>query len=84
MYELVFTRHFEKDFRVLPGEMQKRLLLRLKDLQADPFKDARKLKGVLRGRFRVRVGEYRVRYDLDEKTILLYYVKHRKEICRNI
>lgn len=38
------------------------------------------------GGYRIRVGEYRYCYRIDEqnKTIYIYRVKHRKEVYRNL
>jgi mRNA-degrading endonuclease RelE of RelBE toxin-antitoxin system len=34
------------------------------------------------GQWRIRVGDYRIRYDIEGNRVLLYRVRHRKDIYR--
>lgn len=58
-------------------------------LQEDPHNvnrsyNIRKLAGVVKGegQWRIRWGDYRVRYDIEEDDVILHSVRHRKEIYR--
>lgn len=80
-FTLVPSKRFEDDFRTLPKEVQSRVLRALSLIQADPFR-GQKLKGVAIGRWRYRVGDYRIRYDIEGSAIYLHIVRHRKEVYR--
>jgi len=56
-------------------------ILSLKD-QPFPHPQSKKLKG--QDRCRLRVGDYRVVYTVDEKqrTVVIYRVRHRREVYR--
>jgi mRNA interferase RelE/StbE len=51
---------------------------RLNDIRPEP------LRGNLIGLYKLRVGDYRVIYQIlhDEKTIIIYAIGHRREIYR--
>lgn len=59
---------------------------RLRDLTADPFAvQAIKLSGAER-LYRIRVGDYRIVYEVDQETmrITVHYVRHRPEVYRSL
>lgn len=80
------TRSFQRDFEVLPRKEQDRILRSLKDLKSEPFGPSphvKKLKGGGIGQWRLRVGVYRIRYDVVKQDVVLYRVRHRKDIYRS-
>ena len=80
-YELRFKRSVEKDLRRLPGTVLSRILARIEKLGSDPFpRQARMLVGAER-LFRIRVGDYRVVYEVDTaaSTVTVLYVRHRRQ-----
>jgi mRNA interferase RelE/StbE len=44
--------------------------------------DVRKLHGMEPPEYRLRVGDYRIRFGLNDKTILVLRVRHRREAYR--
>lgn len=79
-YEIKTSRNFEKDFASLDSYMQNRVLVVLEKMKQFPFFQAKKLKNVRVGTFRIRVGDYRLRYDVIKKDIFLYRIRHRREV----
>jgi len=82
-FTVKLTPSFQKDLEALPRKQRERILAALKRLESDPFGPAphvKKLKGEGVGRWRLRVGVYRVRYDVIRQAVALYRVRHRKEI----
>jgi mRNA interferase RelE/StbE len=77
-WRVVATHTFEKDFRSLPHEIRERVLSALESLEIDPH-TGRKLVAVKVGQWRLRVGDYRIRYDIMGNDIVLYRVRHRRE-----
>ncbi len=82
-YNLIIKRSAEKDFKPIPKEDRKRLVMKIRQLTLDPRPPgAEKLKGD--AYWRVRQGDYRVVYLIDDasQTVTIEKVGHRKEIYR--
>jgi mRNA-degrading endonuclease RelE of RelBE toxin-antitoxin system len=54
----------------------------LEALETDPYQGT-KLTNVSVGAWRVRVGDYRIRYDIEGNQVFLYRVRHRRDIYRD-
>jgi mRNA interferase RelE/StbE len=59
--------------------MHRRVLEVLEVLQENPQQGSQ-LTNVPIGKWRIRVGDYRIRYDIEGDQVLLYRVRHRKDI----
>jgi mRNA interferase RelE/StbE len=82
-YRVILPRSVQKELDRLPDDIVKRILARLAQLETNPRPaDMKKLKG--RGAWRIRVGDYRVIYEIHhrELQILIITVGHRREIYR--
>ncbi len=85
-YEIEFQPSVRKDFRKLSPDNASRILPRIEELATDPFPpQSIKLKGSDR-LYRIRVGDYRIVYEVDVDTfrILIYHVRHRREVYRDL
>lgn len=85
-YTVKLTQSFVRDLEKLSRRDQESILKTLGSLGNDPFGPApkvKKLKGKGVGQWRLRVGVYRVRYDVIREDVVLYRVRHRKEIYRD-
>ena len=81
MYQVIIPRTVQRQLDRLPSDVRRRILDHLTPLKDDPRPPGcRKLKGYA-DQYRIRVGEYRVRYRIidAELVILLVRVAHRKE-----
>jgi mRNA interferase RelE/StbE len=79
------TPSFIRDLEGLPNTVQTKVLDALKHLETNPFgppPKVKKLKGKGVGQWRLEVWPYRVRYDLVRREVVLYRVRHRKDIYR--
>ena len=65
MAEVVLSRRARKDLDALDPPVRNRILERLGDLEADPLRHAIRLTDTLLGTYRVRIGDWRVIFDLD-------------------
>jgi mRNA interferase RelE/StbE len=85
-YQINFQPSVEKDLRKLSSENCDRLLARIEELANEPLPvQSLKLKGT-DGLYRIRVGDYRIVYEVDllTKSILIHYVRHRREVYRDL
>lgn len=77
------TPSFLRDLEKLPVLAQQKVLDAIRRLEGTPFGPPpriKKLKGQGVGQWRLEVWPYRVRYDVVGRDIVLYRVRHRKEI----
>jgi len=82
-YELRFKPSVAKDLRGIPRADIKRILARAESLRANPRPPGvEKLGGS--ERYRVRQGNYRILYTVDDATVVVEVVKvgHRKDVYR--
>lgn len=81
-FEGRYTRTFLTDIQKLDPPVQKRVVRAIETkLLTDPFQPARKLinhRGP--GGWRFRVGDYRIRFDIEGQSLIFYRVRHRREI----
>jgi mRNA interferase RelE/StbE len=80
-YRLSFKRSVTKDFRSIPQEDVRRILSRIDALALDPRpQGCQKLTG--QERYRVRVGRYRIVYEIRDDLLLVIVVAvaHRKGV----
>ncbi len=54
----------------------------LKVFRKDPISLAKKLTNPKLGTYRYKVGDYRVVFDIDNKTVIILRVGHRKTIYK--
>ena len=83
LYAIEFTPSADKAFRKLPKNVQKIARDRIDTLMEDPRPPfAKPLRWGLKGLWKIRIGDYRVAYTVqDEKLIVLVVgVGDRKEI----
>ncbi len=81
-FEARYSQQFLSDLQKLDPPIQRRILEAIETkLLMDPFKYAKKLVGKTGpGRWRFRVGDYRIRFDIEGRVLLFYRVRHRREI----
>ena len=82
-YEIVFKASVAKDLRAIPKRDVARILARIDALAADPRPpEARKLSG--EEKYRLRQGDYRILYAIDDTVITVTVVKvgHRRDVYR--
>lgn len=86
LFELRLQPSVEKDLRRLSHETIDRVFARLESLRSEPFPpQAVKLVGT-EGLYRIRVGDYRIIYDVDLEaaSITIYYIRHRRDVYRSL
>ncbi len=82
-YRLTFKKSVARDLRVLPKKDVKRILKRIEALADDPRgAGCSKLSG--QNFYRVRVGVYRVVYEIDDGVLVVQVIRvaHRTRVYR--
>ena len=82
-YQVILPRSVQKELDRLPDDVARRIVVRLTGLETNPRPaDVKKLKG--RDAWRIRVGDYRVIYEIHDRIlqIIVITVGHRREIYR--
>jgi mRNA interferase RelE/StbE len=85
-FSVILKPSVDKDLRALPKPMVTRLLEHIEKLKTDPLpRQSLKLSGA-ENLYRVRVGDYRIVYEVDSKSrqVTIYYVRHRRDVYRNL
>lgn len=83
-YKLVPSKIFLKDLEKLPAEMKPRVDKALLELKKDPHSspNIKKLRNVEIGQWRMRIGDWRLRYDVVDNEIHLHIIRQRKDVYR--
>jgi len=74
-YSVLITRRAEKDILALDAGLKARIRRAL--LELDPLGKAKKLANVQSGQYRVRVGDWRIVFDLSGRQVTVLRVGHR-------
>ncbi|MBW4538108.1 MAG: type II toxin-antitoxin system RelE/ParE family toxin [Myxacorys chilensis ATA2-1-KO14] len=83
-YTIITPKAVQKQLDALPNDVYDRIAVNIQQLAEDPRPDGVvKMKGT-DNEYRIRIGDYRVRYEIDDKglLILLLQCKHRKNVYR--
>ena len=84
MYEVYLERAAERDLKRLPVETFHRIVPHIRALAENPRPvGCRKLTGSEKD-CRIRIGDYRVIYEIDEgeKAVRVFRIRHRREAYR--
>lgn len=83
-YTVIIPKPVQKQLDNLPEDIRQRITDKILSLTIEPRPvGVKKLKG-FDNEYRVRVGDYRVRYEVNDKilTVLVLHCKHRRDIYR--
>ena len=78
LYHVEILPTARRDLREMPSRDAERVLARLDRLSEGLSGDVKRLQGFTIG-YRLRVGDYRVLFDLDGERVLVQRVRHRRE-----
>lgn len=84
MHEILVENRARRDLRRLSGEVFKRVVRAMRALAKNPRpKGCRKIVGS-QNDWRIRVGEYRVVYEIDDgaRVVRVMFVRHRRDAYR--
>ena len=77
-YQVEFKPKAIKDLASLPAEIQIRILTKIELMQNNLTGDVKRLTNYT-PEYRLRVGDYRVLFEIEEDVLVIYRAKHRKD-----
>lgn len=80
-YDIQFKPQAVKDIQGLPSRSQGRILARIEEMSDDLKGDVKRLTNFTL-EYRLRVGNYRVLFEIEEERIIIYRIRHRREAYR--
>ncbi|MEW6685176.1 MAG: type II toxin-antitoxin system RelE/ParE family toxin [Candidatus Edwardsbacteria bacterium] len=83
-YHLVYTRRACRDIDNLDLTIKRRLKAAMERLSQATKEHSEVLRNPEIGSFRMRVGDYRVIFDIEGSDIVILRVGHRREIYRRL
>jgi mRNA interferase RelE/StbE len=70
-----------KDLKKLPVEDRRRIVAKIEMMQDNLAGDVKKLTNFT-PEYRLRVGDYRVLFEVEQTEIVVYRVKHRRDVYK--
>lgn len=80
-YNVQFKPAATKDIKSVPARTQSRILTRIEAMSDDLKGDVKRLTTFTR-EYRLRVGDYRVLFEIEGQSIIIYRIRHRREAYR--
>jgi mRNA interferase RelE/StbE len=82
-YGIIYHAEVAKDILKFPNNIKARIRKSIENrLLVDPLKYGEPLRRTLQGYRKLRVGDYRVIYKIEKKTIVVLKIGHRKEVYK--
>jgi mRNA interferase RelE/StbE len=84
-YEILFHHEFPKDLKSIPANLQNRILRAIEyRLGTSPDQYGERLRQSLHGYWKLRVGDYRVVFELIGPQVRIYGAMDRREVYTEI
>jgi mRNA interferase RelE/StbE len=78
LYQIEFKPRAIRDLRAIDKSQARRIAEKIALMKADLAGDVKRLTNFT-PEFRLRVGEYRVLFEVEGNKVLIYRVRHRKD-----
>ena len=76
-YQVQFNPKAVKDFKKLPPDIKTRVSSKIAMMQDNLQGDIKKLTN-FKPQYRLRVGNYRVLFEIEDNNLIIYRIKHRR------
>ncbi len=85
-YQVLFTRAAQKELMMLPDAIADRISAAIERLAGEPRGAGSKKLKAFGGRWRLRGGDYRVVYHIDDqgRMIIVSIIQHRRDVYRDL
>jgi len=84
-YEIIIPKPVQKQLKQLTPKIYPKIIEKISKLANEPRPvGAKKLTG-MESEYRIRIGDYRVRYEIDDKTqlIIILSCRHRRDAYKS-
>jgi mRNA interferase RelE/StbE len=81
IYDIQFKPRAVKDIEDMPPPLRTRIVARIEAMSDDLKGDVKRLTNMT-PEYRLRIGEYRVLFEIIGKSIIIYRVLHRRNAYR--
>lgn len=85
-YDLIFSPVADRDLDDLSQNLVDRILTKIRASLEDPRAHAKPLKGQAQPTYSLRIGDYRVLFEINDetRTINILLIRHRSRIYRDL
>jgi mRNA interferase RelE/StbE len=85
-YVVVYREEvLEEDLPGIPADLRARILRAIEQrLLTEPARYGQRLRRSLRGLWKLRVGDYRVCYEIKGRTVTVWAVLHRRDVYKTV
>ena len=80
-YEIEFKPRAVKDLRAVNNNDAKKILLKIRAMENDLAGDVTRLTD-FEPQYRLRVGNYRILFNVENDAVIIYRIKHRREVYK--
>jgi mRNA interferase RelE/StbE len=80
-YNVQFKPRAVKDIEKISSRMQTKIIKGIETMSDDLTGDVKRLTN-FSPEYRLRVGDYRVLFEIENKSIIVYRIRHRREVYR--
>jgi len=80
-YHIEYKPRAVKDIKAFPNGIQTRILARIEEMSNNLSGDVKHLTDAT-PEYRLRVGEYRILFEIEGKVIVIYRIRHRRDAYR--
>jgi mRNA interferase RelE/StbE len=80
-YKIEFKPRSTKDLRAINNDDARKILVKVRELENDLTGDVKRLTD-FEPQYRLRVGNYRVLFNIENDVIIIYRIKHRREVYK--
>ncbi|MCK4577964.1 MAG: type II toxin-antitoxin system RelE/ParE family toxin [Candidatus Marinimicrobia bacterium] len=80
-YEIVFKPKSLKDCKKISKPQLERIFNHVEEMSINLKGDVKRLTNFT-PEYRLRVGDYRILFEIDDNKIIIYRIRHRKEVYK--
>jgi mRNA interferase RelE/StbE len=83
-YAIAISKSVQKQIDNLPNDVAERVIEKIQNLASEPRPDGIVKLKASDNEYRIRIGDYRIRYEIDDESQLVQILqcKHRKDVYR--
>jgi len=78
IYDIIFLKAARAALKAMSPDVARRMVGKIERMRNDLAGDVKRLKAFVPN-YRLRVGDWRVLFDVDGRTIIIHDIKHRSE-----